>query len=104
MSDDFTPITIRLKPGTARAEKFMQVFGRLHGIPVIFDTPDMVIDEQGQPCKAYILSTVRLTPREKTNLAIYYADRLHILPDEARALIKNSVVPINAEDCEVERG
>lgn len=104
MSEEYQPITIRLKPGSPRADRFQQVFGRLTGIPVVFSEPEIIFDESGKEQKAYILSTVRLTPSEKTNLAIYYADRLHILPDEARSLIKNSVVPINAEDCEVERG
>lgn len=101
MNDD-QGITIRIKPDSPRAERFAQVFGRLTGIPVVSATPDTAVDEAGVTRQAYILHVSRLTAREKSQLAIYYADRLRILPDEARQLIKDSVVPIDAEDCEVE--
>lgn len=102
MSEEYRTITIRIKPGTERAARFMQVFGRLTGIPVVSSEPDIAYDESGQPRRAYIMNTTRLTAREKSNLAIYYADALRVLPDEARQLIRKSVIPILADDCEVE--
>jgi len=102
MSEEYQPITIKLKPDSPRAERFQQVFGRLHGIPVVFSEPEAIFDAAGNVQQAYILNLVRLTPGEVTALAIYYADALRVLPDEARRLIKDVVIPILADDCEVE--
>lgn len=102
MSETYQGNYIRIKPGSARAANFLQVFGRLNGIPVVFSEPETIYDQDGNVQKAYIMSLTRLTSREMNNLAVFYADKLRLMPDEARRLIKDSVIPIYADDCEVE--
>jgi len=95
--------TIRIKPITARAERFQRVFGRLTGIPVVHNTPTAVTDPaDGQTKLAYVLNTAQITASELTNLVSFYAELLNVMPSEVRQMIKDNVVLIMAADCEVE--
>lgn len=95
--------TIRIKPGSQRAQRFDQVFGRLTGIPVVHSTPYLVTDPgDGKEKLAYVLNTSRLTATELTNLVSFYAALTNIIPDEVRSIIKSESILIDAADCEVE--
>lgn len=93
--------TIKIDPSSPRAQRFMALFGKLSGIPVMSAQPT-ITTRDGQHIKAYVLDGVRLTGPERSRLINFYINR-GMEAAAARDLVVNGAVPIEADGCEVEQ-
>ena len=95
------PPTIRLKPDSDRAIKWIKIFGRLHGIPVR-STEKHLLADGSREIEVYELDNSRLEPAQRDRLVEFYTNVIGFMFIDARDFVNNGAIPITADDCEVE--
>ena len=96
MGKDFI---VSLKPGTARADDFLKVFGSLDVrvdsfIPMLVELPGFE-----EPQKVYLLDLKWLTQRERERLTRHLAAKFNIPLEQVESEIDDVGVPILDQDC-----
>lgn len=99
---DYGP-TCRLHSNNPNAGAFLQIFSRLHSIPITswFPAP-VILPGFDVPQPAFMLDLARLTPHERRQLTQHIAAVLHLATDDAAAHLETSGVPLLAKSVVVQ--